>query len=80
MVNTDPKLVSAGSSAMDNPSVPDAHLTLGSSAIKAGLTLAAVPVDFDGTPRIPGAYDIGSYAFALTSTVVPPTNLQVVVH
>ena len=80
MLNTDPRLVSVGSSVMDNPSVPDAHLTLGSPAIKAGLTLVAVPVDFDGTARIPGAYDIGSYAYGLTSTVAPPTNLQVVVH
>lgn len=80
IVNTDPKIVSAGSSVMDNPSVPDAHLTSGSPAAKAGLTLAAVPVDFAGTPRISGAYDIGSYAYTLTSTVAPPTNLQVVVH
>jgi hypothetical protein len=80
VVNTDPKLVSVGSSVMDNPSVPNAHLTLGSPAIKAGLTLAAVPDDFAGTPRIPGAYDIGSYASTLVSTAVPPTNLQVVVH
>lgn len=80
IVNTDPKLVSAGSSVMDNPSVPDAHLTSGSPAIKAGLTLAAVPVDFAGTPRISGAYDMGSYAYTLTSTVAPPTNLQVVVN
>jgi hypothetical protein len=65
---------------MDNPSIPDAHLTSVSPAIKAGLTLAAVPVDFDGTARIPGAYDIGSYAYALASTVAPATNLQVVVH
>jgi hypothetical protein len=80
VVNTDPKLVSVGSSVTDNPSVPDARLILGSPAIKAGLTLAAVPDDFAGTPRIPGAYDIGSYAFTAVSTVAPPTNLRVVVH
>jgi hypothetical protein len=80
MVNTDPKLVSVGSSVMDNPSVPDAHLTLGSPAIKAGLTLSAVLDDFAGIPRIPGLYDIGSYAFALASPVAPPTNLRVIVH
>jgi hypothetical protein len=80
LVNMDPKLASVGSSIMDNPSTPDAHLTSGSPAIKAGLTLAAVPADFDGTARIPGAYDIGSYAYALTSAVAPPTNLQGVVH
>ena len=80
IVNTDPQLLAVGSSIIDNPSVPDAHLTSGSPAIKAGLTLAAVPDDFDGTARIPGAYDIGSYAFRLTSTVSPPINLQVVVH
>src|SRR6266403_1062549 len=80
MVNADPKLVSVGSSVMDNPSVPDAQLTLGSPAIKAGLTLSAVLDDFAGIPRIPGLYDIGSYAFALASPVAPPTNLRVIVH
>jgi len=79
VLNTDPKLVSVGSSVMDNPSVPDAHLTLGSPAIKAGLTLAAVPDDFGGALRIPGAYDMGAYAFTTsTSAPVTPTNLKVV--
>jgi hypothetical protein len=79
MVSADPKLANVGSSTMDaSPSTPDAHLTSGSPAIKAGLTLAAVPNDFAGTLRIPGAYDIGAYAYR-TSAVVPaaPTNLAV---
>ena len=64
ITNTDPKLVNVGSSVVDDSSapIPDAHLTADSPAIKAGLTLATVPLDFAGTPRIPGAYDIGSYA------------------
>ena len=71
-VNTDPKLASVGRSVLDNPSGPDAHLTSASPAIKPGLTLAAVPVDFDGIPRIPGPYDIGSYAYAESTKLALP--------
>jgi hypothetical protein len=77
----DPKLMNVGNTTMDTaPTTPDAHLQAGSPAVGAGLTLAMVPGDFAGTARIPGAYDIGTYAYSLAPTIAPPTNLQVVVH
>jgi hypothetical protein len=65
-----------------NPSTYDFHLTDGSPAIGAGLTLADVPDDYVGVGR-PQGNDIGAYAYArdlrtqLINTVlaeVPPSN------
>jgi hypothetical protein len=54
--NTDPLLV--------NPAGFDFHLTGGSPAIGAGLSLSFVPNDFAGVSRPVGAaYDIGAYQF-----------------
>jgi len=47
-----------------NPAAGDFHLTSGSPAIDAGVSLADVPTDFDGTPRPQGSgYDMGAYEF-----------------
>jgi hypothetical protein len=47
----------------------DFHLQPGSPAIDAGVSLAEVPDDYDGTSRPQGAaYDIGAYEFV----PVPP--------
>ena len=47
-----------------NLSAHDFHLQATSPAIDAGVTLAEVPTDFEGTPRPQGAgYDIGAYEY-----------------
>ena len=62
--NTDPLLVSIPSCTVDDASVPDPHLQVGSSAIDTGLTLPDVTNDYDGTTRPQGAgYDIGAIEF-----------------
>jgi hypothetical protein len=47
----------------------DAHLTAGSPAVDAGLTLSTVTTDFDGVSRPQGsAYDIGAYELVQSGT------------
>jgi hypothetical protein len=47
-----------------NPAGFDFHLRAGSPAIAAGLSLSAVPDDFDGATRsATAAYDLGAYLF-----------------
>ncbi|RMD65646.1 T9SS C-terminal target domain-containing protein [Candidatus Parcubacteria bacterium] len=54
-----------------NPAALDFHLDANSPAVDAGLTLAMVTEDFDGTPRPQGAaYDIGAFEFTLGPTSV----------
>jgi len=57
-----------------NPSQGDFHLTSGSPAIDAGISLPEVPTDFEGTPRPQGsAYDIGAdeYGSGVSSSPTP---------
>src|SRR5882724_3164943 len=62
--NNNPNMVSTLNCTVDDPSVPNAYLQVGSPAMDAGLTLSDVPIDYAGTPRPPGpAYDIGAYEF-----------------
>lgn len=45
-----------------NPAAGDFHLSVGSAAINAGVTITAVPNDYDGNLRPQGsAYDVGAY-------------------
>lgn len=53
-----------GSVRFMNPAALDFHLQPGSAVIDRGITLAAVPTDFDGRHRPQGvAYDIGSFEY-----------------
>ena len=62
--NIDPLLVSPPGCTVDDLSVPNAHLPIGSPAIDAGLTLADVPLDYAGTPRPQGIrFDIGAFEY-----------------
>lgn len=63
--NTDPLFV--------NVSTTDFHLTSGSPAKDAGLTLADVAIDLDGVARPQGAaYDMGAYEFTGAPPPPPP--------
>ena len=60
-----------------NSAANNFHLQAGSPAIDAGITLAQVPVDFDGVTRPQGkAYDIGAYELPVNSVVA--SHLQIV--
>ena len=62
-VTSDPGFVQAATG--------DLHLANDTNAaIDAGFTLAGVPVDIDGNPRVAGSYDIGADEFTGTGTVV----------
>ena len=56
-MNTNPLFVDAASN--------NYHLQASSAAIGAGVTLAAVPLDFDGLtrPQQNNAFDIGAFEF-----------------
>lgn len=71
-LTTDPKFVSSSSN--------DFRLQSTSSAIDKGMTLTAVPSDFNGVPRPQGAsYDIGAYEYQSTPLTLPaPANLRFV--
>ena len=62
--------------AFVNAAAGDFHLQPTSPAIGAGITISAVPMDYDGNPRPSGAYDIGAYEYA----AVPPApkNVRIV--
>lgn len=61
--NVDPQFV--------NKAANDLHLLGSSPAIDAGVTIATVVTDIDGTPRPLGAaYDIGAYEILATATIV----------
>ncbi|HET7152094.1 MAG TPA: choice-of-anchor Q domain-containing protein, partial [Candidatus Acidoferrum sp.] len=62
--NIDPLLVAAPGCTVDDPSVPNAYLQVGSPATDAGVTLLDVPVDYAGTPRPQGVrFDIGAFEY-----------------
>ena len=62
--NTNPLMVSAASCTVDAPSVPNAYLQTGSTAIDAGVTVLALPLDYAGTPRPQGVrFDIGAFEY-----------------
>ncbi len=59
------------------PATPNFALTARSPAIDAGLPLATVKIDFNGTPRPQGrALDIGAYEYTTGSDVESPTTRQ----
>jgi hypothetical protein len=60
--NTNPQLVSVGSSITDSTSVPDAHLLTGSVAIWAGIALADVTNDHESVVR-PNPPSIGAFEY-----------------
>jgi len=63
-LTTDPKVINAAGG--------DFHLTAGSPAIDKGVTLAAVPNDFDAGKRPFGAaYDIGAFEFGAPPGTTP---------
>ncbi len=67
--NNDPLLANVGSH--------DYTLTSTSPAIKAGVTISSVTVDFAGAPRPQGSgYDIGAYEGASSSSDTAPQPLQ----
>jgi hypothetical protein len=84
LTNTDPRLVNAGNSTMDDPVQVDAHLSSGSPAIGGGLTVADVTNDYEGTTRPPGSgYDIGAFEFGgagAAAKPLAPTGLSVTVY
>lgn len=61
IIYADPLMVSTASPY-------DFHLTSGSPAINAGVTLSSVPTDFDGNART-SPWDIGAYEYGSSSTV-----------
>jgi hypothetical protein len=68
-LTTDPKFVNAGAN--------DFTLQSTSPALDAGITLSAVPTDFNGVPRPQGAsYDIGAYEYRTSSQPPAPKNLK----
>lgn len=71
LIGTNPSFVNAGAS--------DFHLQATSRAVDAGVTIATVATDMDGTTRPQGsAYDIGAYEFRGTAQLSPPTGLRIV--
>lgn len=80
--NTDPLIVSTGSTSIDGAN-PDPHLQSSSPAIDSGLTIAGVTVDLYGTTRPQGhSYDIGAVEMPnpSASRPSPPQNLTVTVN
>ncbi len=68
--NTDPSLV--------HPSNFDFRLLAGSQAIRAGLPLAEVNVDFAGVARPRGElYDVGAYQYTRITAPSAPTGIAV---
>jgi parallel beta-helix repeat protein len=65
-----------------NAAAADFHLLAASPAINAGLLLAEVPTDFEGTARPYGAaYDIGAYEYQAGAPIAltPPTNFSILI-
>jgi hypothetical protein len=64
-----------GAAQLANPSAGDFHLTAGSSAIDAGVTLSETAQDAEGVARPQGAaYDLGAFEFGGVAPT-PPTGL-----
>lgn len=59
LCNADPRLISE-----TDIDTLDFHLGPGSLARAAGTTISDIQTDIAGTPRRPGAYDIGAYTYA----------------
>ena len=76
--NTDPKPMTVPSCTVDDASVLDPHLQVGSPAIDTGLTLPAITNDYYGTSRPQGAgYDIGQSSL-FHEQLCPDDSLRIV--
>ena len=58
----------------------DFRLRIGSPAINRGVTLAEVPVDFNGNVRPQGLHDIGAFDFINGANALPasPNNFRLI--